>query len=264
MATSNSNSTPSTWPLTLLKWGSRMILVGLVLVLLAGPFNRLGITGFFGPLLALLFGYLVLMLGMIGALTGFMVANGRGMSFARPRSVLTILAALLVGGYITGVILGSRGLPPIHEISTDLDSPPPFVALRAIREQNPKLNPVDYVREMKNPQTGAVMNIPQLQSAAYPDILPLRLEQGPDQVFEQARSAIEALGWDIVAAVPADGRIEATDTTRFFGFKDDVVVRIRAEGSGTRVDVRSKSRVGFGDAGANAKRVRALLTRLKS
>jgi uncharacterized protein (DUF1499 family) len=66
-----------------------------------------------------------------------------------------------------------------------------------------------------------------------------------------------------VATVPAEGRIEATDSTRFFGFKDDVVVRVRAEGTGSRIDIRSKSRVGLGDAGTNARRVRALMARIK-
>ena len=63
----------------------------------------------------------------------------------------------------------------------------------------------------------------------------------------------------VEACVPADGRLEATDTSAFFGFKDDVVVRVRASDAGSRIDVRSKSRVGLGDVGANARRVRAFL-----
>ena len=71
------------------------------------------------------------------------------------------------------------------------------------------------------------------------------------------------MGWDIVAVVPSEGRVEATDTTWYFGFKDDVVVRVNPESTGSRVDVRSESRVGGGDAGTNARRVRAYLARLR-
>jgi uncharacterized protein (DUF1499 family) len=77
-------------------------------------------------------------------------------------------------------------------------------------------------------------------------------------------AAARAQGWEIVAAVPAEGRIEATDTTRFFGFKDDIVIRVKAEGAGSRVDVRSLSRVGKSDVGKNASRIRAYLIALGS
>jgi uncharacterized protein (DUF1499 family) len=70
------------------------------------------------------------------------------------------------------------------------------------------------------------------------------------------------MGWEIVAADAAAGRIEATDTTFWFGFKDDVVIRVEADGAGSRIDVRSVSRVGVGDVGANARRIRAYLRAL--
>jgi uncharacterized protein (DUF1499 family) len=85
----------------------------------------------------------------------------------------------------------------------------------------------------------------------------------PDQAYSRALAAVGALGWEIVATVPAEGRIEATDTTAWFGFKDDVVIRIRPQGSASRVDVRSKSRVGMSDLGANAERIGRLLDRLR-
>jgi uncharacterized protein (DUF1499 family) len=103
-----------------------------------------------------------------------------------------------------------------------------------------------------------------LQQRAYPDIKPLTLDVPPGQVFDRALAAAKAMGWTIAVADSASGRIEATETTQWFGFKDDVVVRIGAEGSGSRVDVRSLSRVGRGDFGTNAARVRAYLARLAS
>jgi len=102
------------------------------------------------------------------------------------------------------------------------------------------------------------------QHRALPDIRPARLSEPPRAPFERALAAARAQGWEIVDTAPAEGRIEATDTTRWFGFKDDVVVRVRPEGTGSRVDVRSLSRVGRGDVGKNAARVRAYLHALGS
>ena len=84
----------------------------------------------------------------------------------------------------------------------------------------------------------------------------------PAQAFERAERTARAMGWQIVAAVPDALRIEATDTTLLFGFKDDVVIRIRPSGQGSVVDVRSLSRIGGSDIGTNARRVRRFLDRL--
>lgn len=144
----------------------------------------------------------------------------------------------------------ARAVPPIHDITTDTQRPPEFVAVLPLRTG--ATNPVAY--------GGA--EIARQQQAAYPDLQPLRLELAPAAAFERALEAARAMGWQIVAADPAAGRIEATDTTFWFGFKDDVVIRIEADGTGSRIDVRSLSRVGGSDVGANAKRIRAYLRRL--
>jgi uncharacterized protein (DUF1499 family) len=100
------------------------------------------------------------------------------------------------------------------------------------------------------------------QKQGYPDIAPLALPVPPQAAFERAQRVAGDMGWQIVAADPAAGRLEATDTTAWFGFHDDIVVRIRPAGAGSRVDVRSVSRVGRSDIGTNAKRIRAFLARL--
>jgi uncharacterized protein (DUF1499 family) len=101
------------------------------------------------------------------------------------------------------------------------------------------------------------------QRGAYPDIQPIMLAEPPPKAFERAVAAAQAMGWAIVARDPAAGRIEAVDITFWFGFKDDVVVRVAATpGGGSRVEVRSKSRVGRGDAGTNARRIRGFRERL--
>lgn len=252
----------SPWPVKLARWGAGIIVIGLILVLFSGPFNRLGVTGFIVPLLALAVGGLLLLIGLLLAVIGFLVANSRSLSFNKSRVALAIAAALLVGGYLVNTFVSTRGVPTLHEISTDLESPPAFVAIAEIRARNPTLNPTEYVSELDI--RGTKLNVPDAQRKAFPDIQPILLAETPDQSFAKIEKAVDDMGWEKVAAVPVDGRIEATDSTRFFGFKDDVVVRIRPEGTGSRVDIRSKSRVGLGDAGANARRVRALMARIKS
>jgi uncharacterized protein (DUF1499 family) len=137
-----------------------------------------------------------------------------------------------------------QNVPAIHDISTDTDHPPEFVALLPLRKDAP--NGTAY----GGPEIAAQ------QHRAYPNIQPLTLHVPAEKAFSQALKAMDAMGWDIVDASPAEGRIEATDTTFWFGFKDDIVVRISAKGDDSLVDVRSVSRVGKSDVGTNAKRIR--------
>jgi uncharacterized protein (DUF1499 family) len=106
-------------------------------------------------------------------------------------------------------------------------------------------------------------SIAQQQRKAYPDIQPVTIAEPPDAAFKSALNAARDVGWQIVAATLDERRIEATDTTTWFGFKDDIVVRVTPSGSGSRIDVRSVSRLGQGDLGKNAARIRAYLQRLQ-
>lgn len=159
-----------------------------------------------------------------------------------------VLAALLPLGWS---LWQARDLPHIHDISTDTANPPRFVAVLALRADAP--NPADYDTA-----------VAPLQRAAYPDLAPLRLAVAPPVAFARAERAARAMGWQIVAAVPGEGRLEATATTRILRFKDDVVVRVVADGAGSRFDVRSSSRLGRGDLGANAARIRSYLSALRA
>jgi uncharacterized protein (DUF1499 family) len=145
-----------------------------------------------------------------------------------------------------------RTVPPIHDISTDTENPPPFVAIAPLRAD--ASNPVEYA----GPETAA------LQREAYPEIQPVALNLPPDSAFERALAAARAKRWEIVEANAAERRIEATDRTFWFGFYDDVVIRVTPSGTGSIVDVRSKSRVGRGDVGTNARRIRGYLRELQS
>jgi uncharacterized protein (DUF1499 family) len=130
--------------------------------------------------------------------------------------------------------------------------PPVFVALLAVRNAAP--NGADH--------GGA--EVAAAQARGYPDIKPHLLALAREQAFDRALAAGRAMGWEIVEANVAAGRIEATATTAWFGFKDDVVVRVTPQPNGSRVDVRSLSRVGIGDIGANAARIRAYLAAVKA
>lgn len=139
-------------------------------------------------------------------------------------------------------------VPRIHDITTDIDNPPAFVAIVPLRKNAP--NPPSY----DGAKTAAE------QKTAYADIQPVQLAMPPAQAYQHALDVAQAMGWEIVATAPAQGRIEATDSTFWFGFKDDVVIRVSDAGNqASRIDVRSKSRVGRNDFGTNAKRVRAYL-----
>lgn len=142
-------------------------------------------------------------------------------------------------------------VPPIHDITTDTQDPPRFQAVLPLR------------RGAANPARYGGPAVAAQQRKAYPDIRPLTVKDPPIQVFQQALKAARQLGWEVVAADSKQGRIEATDSTFWFGFKDDIVVRVRSAAEGTRVDVRSVSRVGRSDVGTNATRVRRYLASLR-
>jgi uncharacterized protein (DUF1499 family) len=143
-------------------------------------------------------------------------------------------------------------VPRIHDITTDTDNPPQFVAAAKLRKEGD--HPVSY----DGPEVAAE------QKKAYPDLAPLLINAPKERVFEAAQAAATASGLTVVDAVPLEGRIEATHTSFWYGFTDDMVVRIIQTPEGMRVDVRSKSRVGRSDLGQNANRVRNFLAKLRA
>ncbi len=232
---------------------SRLILllaaVGAVLLLVAGPGTRMRWwdfrTGFELMRWATFGGLAVAALAVVCLLVPRVRRGG-----AWPL-VFALLIALGTAYFPLQGMRAARALPAIHDITTDTAQPPSFVAILPLRADAP--NPSSYAGEEVAAQ----------QRDAYPDLQPLRLQVGAAAAFEKALAAARAMGWEIVASDPAAGRIEATATTFWFGFKDDVVVRIKADGaSASIVDMRSLSRVGKSDVGANARRIRAYLRKL--
>ncbi|HEV7501738.1 MAG TPA: DUF1499 domain-containing protein, partial [Vicinamibacteria bacterium] len=216
-------------------------------LLLAGPGSRMGWWTFRTGLLVMLkwaaYGGIASILLSVIAL----VLGGR-------RAVAAVALVVGLAALLPPFLFqrAAQSVPPIHDITTDTDDPPRFVAV--LDQRAGAANPADY--------GGA--EIAAQQRKAYPDLRSVTLADAPARVFERALAAARGQGWEIVAAVPADGRIEATDTTRWFGFKDDIVIRVKPEGAGSRLDVRSLSRVGKSDVGKNAARIRAYLSALGS
>ena len=220
-----------------------------LLLAIAGPGVRLGLWNFgtgFGFIRWAAYG------GVVGAGLSLLA-----LGVARPRGRIAALLALAFAvGALTFWLPWSwreraRQVPPIHDVTTDTDDPPTFVAVLPLREGAP--NSAEYGGD----------SIAALQRRGYPEIAPMRLPVRPDSAFARAQAAARGMGWDIVAVDTSARRIEATATTRWFGFKDDVVIRVRPDGTaGSRIDMRSVSRVGGSDVGANAARIRAFMARL--
>lgn len=187
-------------------------------------------------------------LSLVGIIASLFPVNGRGVRLG--------FAGLLLGLLLVAVpwhwMEKAKSVPPIHDVTTDVQRPPKFVTILPLRRD--ASNPPDY----GGPQ------VAEQQRKAYPDIVPLLLKMSPVRAFERALAAARSMGWTIVDESRDKGRIEATDTTFWFGFKDDIVIRIEKNNSGSRLDIRSESRVGISDIGTNAERIRRFLAKMRT
>lgn len=214
----------------------------LIVQLFAAPLaTRFGLISYkLGlPITALAFLGGMLML-LVAAVLGFL------RDFRPYRRRLALVAALAAVPALAGLtlIIASRGLPLIHDISTNLADPPQFEAAPALRGDD--ANPLERSQELDD-----------AQRQAYTDIGSIRSSLTASEAFDRCAATAEQLGWEIYARDATAGRIEASDTTLWFGFTDDIVIRVRGADGGSVIDLRSVSRVGRGDLGANANRIRA-------
>lgn len=218
--------------------------------LLAGPGYRLGWWGLGIGLQTIRWGATAAAAVFAMALLGAAIARRKRMG----RTLAAFVAAATLGllAVVPPALLWFRAssLPHIHDISTDTGKPPHYVAVLPLRLG--ARNSTDY-------DTAVAAQ----QRQGYPDIAPAMLELPAPTAFQRAERVARSMGWDIVAVVPDEFRIEATATTLLFGFKDDIVIRVTPSGSGSRVDLRSLSRVGGSDFGANASRIRAFINKLQ-
>ncbi len=213
------------------------IVVGAILLLVVGTAGaRFGVLP---PIVG--FGVCAagLVLGGVGAtLVGAIRLRREG--GRRSTWVVLVVGIAMLAVCVRFVFVAAQ-VPRIHDITTAPEDPPEFVLLQGGDGR-------DY------PDGGP--DVPDLQREAYPDIVPIVVDMPPLEAFATAHEAVERLGWTVVWAYPDGGRLEAYDETALFRFVDDVAIRVRPSGSGSRIDVRSVSRVGKSDLGANAARIR--------
>jgi uncharacterized protein (DUF1499 family) len=223
--------------------------IGLLLLALAGPSYRVGLLSLENAFTLFRWaaypGAAAVLLGATAAVLAYRRGNRRQLLVAGPALLLGLIAVAVPLEFQRR----AQTAPPIYDITTDLENPPQFEAVVPLRSEAP--NSLE-----RSP------NVNDMQRAEYPDIAPITLPMPREQVFDRALAEAQSQGWEIVTADKSSGRIEATDTTTWFGFKDDIAIRLTPWGSGTRVDVRSASRVGRSDMGANARRIRDYLAGL--
>jgi hypothetical protein len=249
------------WPAVLVRVALVASIVACVLLVVAGPGYRLRLLPLIPALLATALGFVAFLLAFVIGGIGWLFRRRSARPLPRG-TAFTLGFDALVSVFGILFVAHASGAPPIHDVTTDVDDPPAFRALLAARAASGAQNPPDYRRTEE--VRGTTLDVAQAQRTAYPDILTIDSSDAPAMLMPLAEKAARDMGWEIVATDPAEGRVEATATTRYFGFKDDVVVRIRPTSSGARIDVRSESRVGLGDAGTNARRVSAYLAKLRA
>jgi hypothetical protein len=211
------------------------------------------------------FGFAVLHYAFWTAAAGALVALvGLVLTRRRIKRVAPNLLALIVAAgfllYVGNLIRIAKSVPAIHDATTNLEDVPQYTRL-AVRPDN-----LDKIPDEGRPELKALP--PEARWKAvhrlhYGDLRTLRVNGDPQAVLRRAAALARERGWEVALLDAQAGRIEATDTSRFFRFKDDIVVRVRAApGGGSLVDMRSVSRVGQSDLGVNARRVRAFMADL--
>jgi len=239
-------------------WWSRAVMIGGVLAvalpLLGALGTRTGICNFKLGLLVWAIGLLIGVISFVAGIVAVIVVLRRNRTADRSRVFVGTALAAVVVAFLGLQFLGAMGVPPIHDITTDVADPPSYDVVVKLRGEGPDINPLTYDAE----------KLPPLQKAAYPKVVPLDVSAAPAAAFDAVAAALPGLGLEVVNADPNALRVEAVATTFWFGFKDDVVVRIRPTATGSRIDVRSVSRVGVGDSGANAKRIVRILDAIKA
>lgn len=223
--------------------------LALLLLLLSGPLYQAEILGLMNAFLAM---RIALIVGAVAIVLALIQIIFMRKTISWPATGVAVLCAAVAIFMPLSMMNKAKSVPPIHDITTDLVNPPKFVAILALREDAP--NPAEYQGE----------EIASQQRKAYPELQTQKYQKTAEQVFDAALAAVKDMGLEVVNSDQSLGLIEAYDTTTWFGFIDDVVIRIQSDGQMTMLDARSKSRVGKSDIGKNAERLNALISGIKS
>ncbi|MBY0285323.1 MAG: DUF1499 domain-containing protein [Sphingomonas sp.] len=235
---------------------------GLLTAIIAATGSGSGSFSFKIGLLLLVLGFLASAVGGLIAIVALVLGRRRDGPISR-MPLIALAIALVFGGYFIAQLSTAISVPPIHDVATDLADVPQFTTL-PVRADN--------LANIPSGGDAALAAMPPaarwqaIHRKAYGDITTLHLPLDTAKAMDRATRLVQSRGWVIAKLDAATGTIEATDTSLFFRFKDDVIVRIRPDLSpagGAIVDMRSISRVGESDIGVNAKRIRAFLADLK-
>lgn len=235
------------------KWPGHIALIGILsaglailCALVAGPgyrFALLDVGAALGlTLIAVIFGVVAFLAGVIAT---FMMRNKKQRRYYRAAIVAVVIGILFTANFLAW-FEKARAVPPIHDISTDIADPPVFKDLIPLRDR--AINPPEY----DGPE------VARQQLEAYPAVKSLYSSVSCDGVIATAQKIAEDMGWQVISTDTTDAEechMEAVATTGWFGFKDDVVLRVRDNGFESTIDIRSKSRVGVSDLGTNAGRI---------
>tara|TARA_Y100001934_G_scaffold9041_3_gene12141 strand:+ start:2524 stop:3294 length:771 start_codon:yes stop_codon:yes gene_type:complete len=239
---------------TILRWSKAILLLALIAAALLplGPLGaKAGIWGFQVGLLSLVVAMGLAALGVIIGVVALLVARKRHLPASRRPIYLAMVVNVVVLIVMGSQFIGGGRAPPIHNISTDVTDPPKFDKVVALR--GTQSNPLEIDAETI-----------EMQAESYPWLQPLAVPASVADTFAVAVLALEDMGLELVNADPDKRLVEATATTFWFGFKDDVAIRISPTNDGSLVDVRSVSRVGLGDLGTNAERISEILERIEA
>lgn len=246
------------------KWTRRLAYVGLGIIVLSTLLFRTGILDYTIPLrsvvlvtaiplggvaLATIISLIAILVGAVALVLS--LRSGKLNTSAAVGVLIAISVAIVpVMGFVDALTH-----PLIHDVSTDLENPLRF---EAVLDKRPaSANALETSAEMRAETTA-------LQKQGYPHLAPLMLGMTQEKAFDLVLANVKDMGWEIISAEENTGIIEAVASTQLFGFQDDVILRVQAQTgyNKTRVDMRSVSRVGESDLGANAKRIAAFLAQV--
>lgn len=231
----------------LVKWSYILSLVAAGIFVVAVAIFRAAMTAYTLPLLVLLVATLIALIALVMVLAGLVFGQFSELNMTR-----ALIALVISAGIFVPIFMGGRAVadgPIINDIMTDTQNPPQFEVVPTVRKS------FDNSLALSDERLA-------YHRKMYGDMKPMQLEGAPDTHFDKVLALVDEQGWQLVAANRAQGTVEATDVTALFGFKDDVIIRLSAEGNKTRVDMRSASRQGRTDFRVNAKRINAFLEAL--
>lgn len=243
-------------------WWTKTILMGSlaagVLLVIGAAGSRFEIWPFGVGFQVAAAGIALAVVGAAWGVVGLIVALRRPQPVGVPSLGLALVICAIVLGSFALQLVRLFTLPPIHQVTTDIVDPPGFDAIASLRPEGSNPHTYDPAQPILEG------TLAEAQQGAWPELASLHSGLGRDAALDRAMDTLERMGMAIVNIDRAQGLVEATDTTFWFGFKDDMVVRVRSTGEGSVVDARSVSRVGVADLGANARRVLGFLERFRA